>query len=268
MKSFGHYVFILVLSIFASCTVKPSPGKQVLIKEGFSKKVLDAYWLYLPQGYSKDKKWPLIMYLQGGDASASPNPNTVKNGGPVYYFLNQQVNLSDSFVVVNPHMSVGPKEQRQWFQNPEGLIQIINQCVKEYNVDPDRVYLTGLSRGGHGTWGVAKKYPESFAAIAPIAGQLSCQTNCDKIAEMPMWIVHNNEDPVVDYKYPVAAVKHLETNSGIEFLKTSGLEIDKAMGSRYIFTTFESNEHGGADSKLYSSPQFYKWLLSNKRIVD
>lgn len=204
------------------------------------------------------------MYLQGGDASASPNPNTVKDGGPIGY-LPTQPNLPNSFVVVNPHMRTGTRENRQWFKNADALVQIIDQTIKEYNVDPNRIYLTGQSRGGHGTWGVAKQFPETFTAIAPIAGAITCKSNCEKVVDIPTWIIHNVGDPVVSYDYPSATVDYFETELGRSFIKTTNLPSVNIIDSTSIFTTFNSDQHGGAGAKVYSSPKFYKWLLSHSK---
>jgi len=266
MKSSKLPCFLIFLCGLMSCSEKPKPGKQILITEGFSNKVLDAYWIYLPKNYSEERKWPMIMFLQGGDASASLNPNTVKDGGPAHYLLKKQTNLPDSFVIINPHMRTGTMEQRQWFQNADGLVQIINQAIEQNNVDPNRIYLTGQSRGGHGTWEVAKRFPEKFAAIVPIAGAITCKSNCEKITGLPMWIIHNNGDPVVDYEYPQATVNYLESKHGQSFLKISNLDDGEIKKSKSIFTTFYSDKHGGAGSKAYASPALYDWLLSNRKV--
>ena len=112
-----HLIHVMcILVMLTSCAETPKPGKQVLITEGFSNQVVDGYWLYLPKNYDPAKKWPMIMFLQGGDASASPDPKTVKDGGPARYMLQQAKQamethvLPDSFVVVNPHMRTGRKE--------------------------------------------------------------------------------------------------------------------------------------------------------------
>ena len=266
MKSANLLCWVLLIGCCLSCAEKPAPGKQVLIKEGFSNKVLDAYWLYLPANYHPGKKWPLIMFLQGGDAGASPNPNTVRDGGPFGYIRQPQMNLPDSFIIINPHMRTGPRERRQWFENANGLIQMINKTIQENNADPNRIYLTGQSRGGHGTWGVAKRYPAKFAALVPIAGALGCKTNCEEIAKIPMWILHNDGDPVVKYEYPQTTVAFLEDQVGMRFLRTSDLAIDQDMlDSKAIFTTFASDQHGGAGAKAYSSTVLYEWLLDQSR---
>lgn len=265
MKLPRNLSLLILLSCLISCSEKPEPGKQVLITEGYPNQVVDAYWLYLPKEYSEEKKkWPLIMYLQGGDASASPNPRTVKDGGPIGY-LPTQPNLPNSFIVVNPHMRTGTRENRQWFKNADALVQIINQTIKEFNVDPERIYLTGQSRGGHGTWGVAKQFPETFTAIAPIAGAITCKSNCEKVVDIPTWIIHNVGDPVVSYDYPLATVDYFENKLGRSFLKTTNLPSIVIADSTSIFTTFNSDQHGGAGAKVYSSPEFYDWLLSHTK---
>ena len=266
MKLLYPLCWPILLACFVGCTDEPGPGKQILMTEGFSNQVMDAYWLYLPREYNEQKKWPMIMFLEGGDAAASPNPNAVKDGGPVNYLLPQQSNLPDSFIIVNPHMRSGTREQRQWYQHADALMQIINQTITKYHVDPDRVYLTGRSRGGHGTWGVARRFPEKLAAVVPIAGAINCKSNCDKMVNLPMWIIHNEGDPVVDYSYAQTTVNYLENELGKAFLKTSGLDLDQDIrSSKALFTTFDSDQHGGAGAQVYASPQFYDWLLSNRR---
>lgn len=269
MKILKPLGLLVLLGLLIGCSEKPIPGKQVLITEGFPNKVLDAYWLYLPKSYTEKRMWPLILYLQGGDAAAGPYPKTVKDGGPVNYILRQRNEvLPDSFVIINPHMRPGTREQRQWYNNADGLIHIINQAIEQNNVDPNRIYLTGLSRGGHGTWGVAKRHPDKLAAIAPIAGAITCKTNCEKLEDLPIWIIHNDGDPVVDYEYPVKTVNYLETELGRSFLKTTSLNVGNISQSNSIFTTFDSNDHGGADVKVYTSPIFYRWLLSKSKNWD
>ena len=266
MKAAPFLCLFLLCGLITGCTQKPVPGQQVLITQGIPHPVLDAYWVYLPKNYSKEKKWPMIMYLQGGDAAASSYPGTVKDGGPVYYMLRQQKEtLPDSFIIVNPHMKPGAQEDRQWYQHAEGLIEIIDRAIEENNADPNRIYLTGLSRGGHGTWGVAKQYPEKFAAIAPIAGAITCKADCEKIQELPMWIIHNDGDPVIDYEYPKNTVNHFEMELGKTFHQTSGFQDNGLIQKPKLFTTLQSNSHGGADRKAYTAPVFYHWLLTKRQ---
>lgn len=256
----------LVTAILSSCSQFPAPGKQLLISEGRSQQVVDAYWLYLPKAYDKTRKWPMIMYLQGGEAAASPNPNTVQDAGPFYYITQPNSVLPDSFVIVNPHMRTGSRADRQWYKNTAELAEIVDQVVTQHNVDPDRVYLTGLSRGGIGTWGTAKRHPEKFAAIIPMAGALTCKSRCEEIRDMPMWIMHNTGDPVIDYDYATTTVRHFEKEFGTAFLKLSNFELPSSEeDSRFVFTSIDSNEHRGIPDQAFTTMEVYNWLLRQRR---
>ncbi len=256
--------FILLLVILVSCGESSGPGRQVLVTEGFSPNVVDAYWLYLPKAYDQTRKWPMIMYLQGGEASASPNPNTVQDGGPFHYITQPNSVLPDSFVIVNPHMRTGSRADRQWYKNAAELVRIVDQVIEQHRVDPDRVYLAGLSRGGIGTWGTAKRFPEKFAAIIPVAGALTCKSRCEDIRDLPMWIMHNTGDPVIDYEYAVSTVNHFESMYGKAFLKLKDFNISVGqMQHPFVFTSIDSDQHGV--SGAFSSTTVYHWLLDKRK---
>jgi predicted peptidase len=256
--------FMLLLIVLAGCASSPEAGKQMLVTEGRTQKVVDAYWLYLPEAYDKTRKWPMIMYLQGGEAAASPNPNTVQDAGPFYYITQTRSVLPDSFVIVNPHMRTGSRADRQWYKNAAELAQIVDEVVQLHNVDPDRVYLTGLSRGGIGTWGTAKRFPEKFAAIIPVAGALTCKSRCDQIKYMPMWIMHNTGDQVIEYEYAESTVNYFETEFGKSFLKRSDVSLPAGrIDHPFVFSGIESDQHGVAGA--FSTAVVYEWLLDKKR---
>lgn len=104
---------IILIFLLIGCTDNPSPGKQVLITEGWSNKIIDGYWLYLPRNHDPSKRWPVILFLRGG-YGLSPNPETSKNDGPVKYALlhneefSEKSMVSDTFIIINPHLRVGP----------------------------------------------------------------------------------------------------------------------------------------------------------------
>ncbi|MDW3193339.1 MAG: PHB depolymerase family esterase [Cytophagales bacterium] len=256
--------FILLIFILTACDQSSGPGKQILVTEGRSQKIVDAYWLYLPKAYEQKRKWPMIMYLQGGEASASPNPNTVRDAGPFYYITQPKSVLPDSFVIVNPHMRTGSRADRQWYKNAAELAQIVDEVVANHNVDPDRVYLAGLSRGGIGTWGTAKRFPEKFAAIIPVAGALTCKSRCEEIKNMPMWIMHNTGDPVIEYDYAESTVIHFESEFGKTFVQRSDVNIPTSkIEHPNIFSSIDSNDHGVTEA--FSTAVVYDWLLDKRK---
>lgn len=259
-------LFISVLPIILiSCKESPAPGKQVLVENRFDKKAIDSYWLYLPPQHSKQKKWPIIMFLQGQDGISS-NPSTCKEAGPVSIRNSSLANLVNEFIIINPHMTIGPIEEREWSQYSNTLLQIIMDVSKTYSGDSSKYYLTGLSLGGTGTWTIAKKHPEVFAAIVPISGRLSCNKNCDKLATLPMWIIHNQQDGSVSFRYASDAVNYFEENLSVNFTRLYSVTSTKndALAGDHLFALPESTDHD-AWTKAYSSSQLYTWLLSKKK---
>lgn len=269
LNSISFVLVLLILSVFGGCNSTPSAGEQIFISEGYSNEVVDGYWLYLPRNFDSDKKWPVILFLQGGNA-VSPNPRTSKEDGPAKYAIRnmkkegQYKLVSDTFLIINPHMKVGPMEKRQWYQYPRTLKRILDEVVVKYAGDPSRIYLTGLSLGGHGSWGLSKKYPQTFAALVPIAGRITCKSDCEKLSDIPIWIIHNTNDPTVDFEYSLKTIKYFEESLNRNFLKIKNMELKSTqMNSEFIFSELDNNEHD-AWSQAYSSSALYEWLLTKK----
>ena len=95
-----------------------------------------------------------------------------------------------------------------WFEN------FYKEVIARYRIDADRIYLTGPSLGGSGTWYIAARYPETFAAIAPISGFTShldyIDKNIDKLLDMPVWAFHGKLDTVVPFEETERIVRRLE----------------------------------------------------------
>ncbi len=128
----------------------------------------------------------------------------------------------------------------------KALNDLLDKIIAEDRVDADRVYLTGLSMGGYGTWDWAIQSPDRFAAIAPICGG----GNPDKvraIRSMPVWVFHGAKDPTV----PIA-----ESEKMVKALKKAG--------SNVKFTVYPEAGHDSW-TETYNNPELYKWFLSHKR---
>jgi len=151
------------------------------------------------------------------------------------------------FIGICPQL---PMDQEVWPIDVLG--EILDRVEKEFTVDLDRVYVTGMSMGGHGTWGMALSHPERFAAIAPICGDAhEDMVNLRKISHLPVWAFHGTDDDVVP---------HEDTKKMISALRREGSDSVK-------MTSYEGVGHD-AWTETYENPELYRWLLSHKRTAE
>lgn len=235
-------VSVLVAPFGASCRSAAPPAGQSahLFEATVSRKVSYRYLLYVPKAYPADptRRWPLLLFLHGsgerGDDLAK-----VKVHGPAKALDG----LDDfPFVVVSPQC---PADQR-W--QADGLAALLDDVTKRLRIDPDRVYVTGLSMGGRGTWDLAMSYPERFAAIAPICGGALPDRAC-RLKGVPVRAFHGAKDTVVPLAESETVVKAVRGCGG-----TAEFEVYPAAGHDSWTDT-------------YSDPSLWEWLLSHRRRV-
>lgn len=193
------------------------------------------YLCYLPSDYDTSKSWPLVLFLHGAGQRGQDLEQIKKHG------LTRVINEGQNF----PFIAVSPQCQRWW--EPDVLIQLIDQIMLEYPVDPDRVYVTGLSMGGYGTWDLAVHYPDRFAAIAPICGG-GDPKQAYKLKDIPTWVFHGAKDDIVKLKESEEMVKAIEASGG-----------DKVQ-----FTIYPEAKHDSW-TETYANPELYRWLLAQRR---
>jgi predicted peptidase len=198
------------------------------------------YLLSLPPGYEADatKKWPLIVFLHGAGESGS-DLDKVKIHGPPK--LIAAGTFDHPCIVVSPQCP-----GRGW--NADMVGALVDELCREYRVDEDRVYLTGLSMGGFGTWALAAARPERFAAIAPICGGGN-PVDAIKLRGLPIWVFHGEKDTVVPLVASQAMVTALEALGQKDNVK---------------FTIYPGVGHDSWTA-TYDDPEFYRWLFAQKR---
>ena len=216
---------------------KPGQSPQRLEKE-IKLTVSADYLLFLPQDYGKDpaKKWPVILFLHGAGERGS-DLNKVKAHGPPK-IVEQRKDFP--FIVISPQCPEG-----KWW-DPTVLIALLDDVSASHAVDPDRVYLTGLSMGGYGTWETAIRNPDRFAAIAPICGGGS-KHQARRIKDVPTWVFHGDKDEAV----PVGASIEM-----VDALKAAGGDVQ--------FTRYPEAGHDSW-TETYNNPKLYEWFLSHAR---
>jgi predicted peptidase len=195
------------------------------------------YLLYLPEGYGKDDKaWPLILFLHGSGESGNDLQKVKKHGPPKLIESGRDY----PFIVVSPQSSRGG-----W--NEEALNGLLDELVANYKVDKDRIYLTGLSMGGFGTWALAAAHPDRFAAIVPICGGGN-PAAAAKLKDLPVWVFHGAKDTTVRPGLSEAMVKAL-----------------KEAGAKEVQYTLYPEAGHDSWSETYNNPELYQWLLKHKR---
>lgn len=195
------------------------------------------YLVDFPTEYDADKtkKWPLVLFLHGSGERGDDLKILRRNGPPKLVAQGQKF----PFVLVSPQAPQGYLLATQ-------LIEVLDEVAAKYRVDIDRVYVTGLSMGGNGTWFLALEYPERFAAIAPVAAS-GDPGGAARLKNIPVWYFVGDKDDKVPQKAQqmVAAMK--------------------AAGVPYKFTIYPETGHVETWEKAYSDPSLYTWMLAQKR---
>jgi predicted esterase/lysophospholipase L1-like esterase len=205
------------------------------------------YVVFIPKAYDPGQKWPVILFLHGAGERGDDNRKQVEVGlGPAVRKREAQF----PFIAIFPQCE-DAKSRPIVGWSPEGpdgqrAIAILEQVEKEYSTDPERIYLTGLSMGGYGTWAAAAKYPDRFAAIVPVCGGGKTEI-APKIAHLPIWCFHGD----ADFAVPVARSREL-----IEALKEAGAQPK--------YTEYPGVGHNSWDA-AYGTEELYPWLLSHRR---
>lgn len=213
-----------------------NPGEQTSAQLNARVQVRLGYLLYLPRDYDKEKSWPLMLFLHGAGERGDDLELVKKHGPPKLIAAGKDF----PFIVVSPQCPKG-----RWWE-PMELVALLDEISGKYKVDPDRIYVTGLSMGGFGSWRLAAYAPERLAAIAPICG--GGETYWTKeFAHLPVWAFHGAKD---------AGVPLERSQAMVDALKKSGGEPK--------FTIYPDAGHDSWTA-AYDDPELYKWLLAQKR---
>ena len=127
----------------------------------------------------------------------------------------------------------------------EALNALLDEIVSKYAVDEDRIYLTGLSMGGFGTWSLATAYPERFAALAPICGRGNPE-KAHVLKDIPVWVFHGAKDETVPPE---------NSQQMVNALKECGADVQ--------YTIYPDAGHDSW-TETYNNPKLYEWFLEHK----
>lgn len=233
-------------------------------ESGFVKKEINLtnqsfkYQVYIPDSWQSGQKWPVILFLHGAGERGEDGIEQTEIGlGPVI----KQNGKEFPAIVLFPQCRRGV-----WWNDPtmeRMVMEILTRSIEEYSGDPDRVYLTGLSMGGYGTFYFGSKYPEKFAALAPVCGGVLLPRDsrnfkmedslnspytdvASKIGSKPIWIFHGDADPVV----PVDESRRMKKAFDV-------------IGVDVRYSEYPGVGHNSWDL-AYAEADFAEWILSEK----
>ncbi|MBW6456331.1 MAG: dienelactone hydrolase family protein [Trueperaceae bacterium] len=197
------------------------------------------YLLHLPAGVEARRDWPLIVFLHGSGERGDDLESLRRHGLP----RRIEDGLELPAVVLSPQCPDG----QVWAQQYPAVMALVDDVMARVGIDPDRVFLTGLSLGGAGVVHLAATHPERFAALAPISGPWTFYYVTPGMARLPLWAFHGEDDPVVaveDSRRLVAAVE--------------------ALGGEARLTTYPGVAHD-AWTNAYATDELFDWLLAQRR---
>jgi predicted peptidase len=195
--------------------------------------------LYLPDAAAKAKihaKFPLLLFLHGS-GERGDDISKVKIHGPPKLLDHGR---DFPFIIASPQLLSGAR----W--EAEALSGLLDTLVNETPADPDRIYVTGLSLGGHGAWALAAAHPERIAAIAPISGA-GAPITASALKDMPVWSFHGALDDIVEPGQNISMVEAVNKSGGAARL-----------------TLYPDLGHD-AWTRTYDNPELYDWLLTHRR---
>lgn len=244
---------------------KPTAAAAQLAKQMQSGRMVQAnrayempYRLFVPKGYSSSSSYPLVLYLHGAGSWGTDNFKQLT--GDVQQLVTRAQRVEPSFVLA-PHCPAGDQWARGGHSAPflnykqrdvpesdaaKLTTAILDKIQREYSIDSDRVYVTGPSMGGTGTWDFITRYEGKFAAAIPVTG-INDPSRAKVIAKMPIWAFHGSEDQVS----PVANTREM-------------VKVLKALGSQVKFSEFAGTGHDSW-TRAYATQGLFKWLFAHRR---
>ena len=247
-------LFTVVISLEADCVYAkdPLPLDRVIYKDSAGKAL--PYRLMKPAAIADGTKYPLVIFLHGAGERGTDNEKQLVHGIPQFvanrekypcFLIVPQCPVEQKWVEVDWSASTHTQPKTPGDAG-RMVIELIEKSLKDMSVDPKRVYLTGLSMGGYGTWDLGARRPDLFAALAPVCGGAD-EATAGKIRDLPIWAFHGGKDGVV---------KPARSRNMIAAIKKAGGDPK--------YTEYPDVGHDSWNN-AYKDPAFHEWLFSQKK---
>ncbi len=228
-----------LIAVAALATATFASAEQKAVKSDVNIASDINYLLYTPKDYAgSGKTYPLVVWLHGGDQGGSDVEKLRTSGLP------KMIEEGRDF----PFLVFSPQNPSEELLYPiERVAATLQSVVADHRVDRSRIYLIGYSRGGFGAWSMAEQFPETFAAVVPIAGggirHYLNRTN-EKTA---FWAFHGANDEVIPLSDTVVLVQRLQE-----------------LKRNVRLTVFEETNHQAVEGKVLKDEAMWTWLLEQK----
>ena len=214
------------------------------------------YRLLKPKGFDPKKSYPLVIFFHGAGERGTDNVAQLKNAVKAF--------ASDDIMTKYPCFVIAPQcpQNQQWVNTPwtapehtmpvnpsqsmAAAFELLDAIRNEFPIDPARIYVTGISMGGFGTWDALQRHPELFAAGVPVCGGGDTAL-APRLARMPLWVFHGGKDGVVKTKRSQDMVAAL-----------------KAAGGQPKYDEYPGVDHWCWD-RVYATKELYEWLFAQHR---
>ena len=231
----GQWLAVDGLTDVSYASIELDNESETVVDERLDYECGYTYSVKIPAGYNASNEYPLFLYLHGQLLDSVFFNNMMTN--------NFHIPDDDRYIIVRPS-----KLEIDW--DPKKALDVLEDVKANLNVDDDRVYLTGLSMGGRGTFIVAAALPDYFAAIMPLTPHhepYSYLPLAEDIAHLPVWMSHGTNDSTSEYSMAAEMAENLSN-----------------LGAEIEFQTVVGGEHGGWFA-IYSDPEIMQWMLSHTR---
>ncbi len=216
------------------------------------------YRLFVPKDYDAKKKYPLILFLHGAGERGDNNEAQLIHAQALRFVSDETAAREPCFLVAPqcptdeswadiPGFSKKRPESAKKSSTPMQLtLALLDSLEKEFSIDSDRRYVTGLSMGGFGSFGLCLNRPSYFAAAVPICGGTDV-SKAKEMASVAFWVFHGGADPVVKPELSRMAVEAL-----------------KEAGATVKYTEYPGVGHDSW-SRAYNEPELVDWLFAQRR---
>ena len=253
-KNLKLYLAFIALIFFGNISNSFSQSSPFSFETYINRNGDSLNYRLLISDYAPEIKYPLVIFLHGAGEVGNDNEAQLKWG--VQNFASDQNMKLHPSIVIAPQCPVNMEwdnfnyEDMKLKPSPTKtmalLIELINQSIKDLPVDANRIYITGLSSGGFGTFDAIMRYPKLFAAAVPVCGS-GDPSKASTIAHIPIWIFQGAIDDVVDPKY---------SHDMIEALTKAGANPG--------YTQYPEVGHF-AWLAAYSDPMMMEWLFRQRK---